>query len=834
MNNWKDTDKRSTGQQDASAQPGRASVTNAASGADPAADNRQPSDHVASILRAAIECLPFEFFAIGPDGRYMLQNSVLREHYGDAIGKRPEDYAPDETTRQLWHDNNRRALAGERVEGEVETRVGGQTRTYYNVITPIQDHGQVYGILGVNVDLTDRKQAEEALRLVEVKFRQIHDSLIDGVVSVGLDGLIRDFNEAYHKMLGYEPEELRTLRYSDVTPPRWHAYEAEIVRTQTLPRGHSEIYEKEYRRKDGTIFPVELRTFVIQGKDGRPCAMWAIVRDISERKRVEEALRRSHEELQQRVAEGQLNEARLEALLQLGRMTDAPLKEITDFALEQAVALTKSKIGYLAFMNDDETVLSMHSWSKEAMAECAIVDKPRVYPMATTGLWGEAARQRKPLITNDYPAPNPWKKGLPAGHIAISRHMNVPILDEGRVVVVAGVGNKDTDYDDPDVRQLTLLMEGMWALIQLRQVQRELRRHRDHLEQLVRERTEALQQSHDQLQAIYDGIAEGLLIADIVTKRFVRVNAAMCRMLGYTADELLGASLSDLHPPQEVANDTPQFEAVAEGRISLNEDRPLLRKDGTILYADIVAHRIVYEGGPCVLALFRDISERKRAQEALHKQYRTLRHLLQSSDHERQLIAYEIHDGLAQQLAGAIMQLQTFDHLKQKKPAPAAKAYEAGVTMLRQAHFETRRLISGVRPPILDEEGIAAAITHLLNEHGLHGGPDIEYRSKVNFHRLVPILENAVYRIVQEGLANACQHSRSPKVRVSLAQRDDRLRIEVRDWGVGFDAAAVHGDRFGLEGIRQRAKLLGGRCSIRSAPGKGTRIDVELPVVPRE
>ena len=87
------------------------------------------------------------------------------------------------------------------------------------------------------------------------------------------------------------------------------------------------------------------------------------------------------------------------------------------------------------------------------------------------------------------------------------------------------------------------------------------------------------------------------------------------------------------------------------------------------------------------------------------KEHRTLRHLLQSSDHERQLIAYEIHDGLAQQLAGAIMQFQTFNHLKDKKPKMAAKAYEAGMTMLRQGHVEARRLIAGVRPPILDEAG---------------------------------------------------------------------------------------------------------------------------------
>ena len=95
-------------------------------------------------------------------------------------------------------------------------------------------------------------------------------------------------------------------------------------------------------------------------------------------------------------------------------------------------------------------------------------------------------------------------------------------------------------------------------------------------------------------------------------------------------------------------------------------------------------------------------------------------------------------------------------------------------------------------------------------------------------------MENVIYRIVQEGLSNARNHSKSKKIRVSLKQRGDRLRIEIRDWGVGFDPKLVQEDHFGLEGIRERARLLGGKCSIKSKPGEGTVIMVELPLVERE
>ncbi|MBM3891698.1 MAG: HAMP domain-containing protein, partial [Verrucomicrobia bacterium] len=174
----------------------------------------------------------------------------------------------------------------------------------------------------------------------------------------------------------------------------------------------------------------------------------ALERHIAERNEAEKALL--------------LDEARLEALVKLAQMEDAPLKELTDFALEEAVRLTRSQIGYLAFMNEDETVLTMHAWSKTAMEQCAIQDKPLIYPVVTTGLWGEAVRQRKPVITNDYPAPNPLKKGTPEGHVPVRRHMNVPVFDGEKIVAVAGVGNKEEPYDTTDVRQLSLLMDGMW------------------------------------------------------------------------------------------------------------------------------------------------------------------------------------------------------------------------------------------------------------------------------------------------------------------------------------------------------------------------------------
>ena len=126
------------------------------------------------------------------------------------------------------------------------------------------------------------------MRPFERKFRSLHESMIDGFAVIDMTGRIQEFNAVFQRMLDYPAEELRRLTHEDITPKQWHAFEAQILRDQVLPRGYSEVYEKEYRRKNGTVFPVELRTILLRDESGRPAAMWAVVRDITERRRKEE------------------------------------------------------------------------------------------------------------------------------------------------------------------------------------------------------------------------------------------------------------------------------------------------------------------------------------------------------------------------------------------------------------------------------------------------------------------------------------------------------------------------------------------------------------------
>jgi PAS domain S-box-containing protein len=352
-------------------------------------------------------------------------------------------------------------------------------------ISYVSFEGRSY-LCGIVRDIGARVEAARGLRESERRFRTLFENAALGLALTDAEGRLIVTNAALQTLLGYSDDMLRAMSYLDRTHPDDREADSQLF--TELRDGRRDIYfiEKRLRRADGRVLWVHVTVSPVRDEDGRPTHFIRMIKDISDRKKIEE--------------EEQITKVRLEALLALNQMGAATLREITTFALESAVRVTRSKIGYLAFASDDESELVMQAWSDAALADCAIIDKPLRYPVATTGLWGEAVRQRRPIVTNDYAAPNPWQKGCPVGHVALVRHMNAPLIDGDRIVFVAGVGNKDEEYTDDDIRQLTLLMQGMWSMLQRRRADDELRRHKLRLEETVAERTRRLQEANQDLE----------------------------------------------------------------------------------------------------------------------------------------------------------------------------------------------------------------------------------------------------------------------------------------------------------------------------------------------
>jgi PAS domain S-box-containing protein len=623
-----------------------------------------------AVLKAAIECLPFDFFAIGEDGRYMLANAVCRANWGRVLGRTPEELAPTEDVRALWVDNNRRAFAGEKVEDMVTVTVKGEERIVYQVITPIRDEMRSYGILGVNIDITERKRAEEALQ-----------------------------------------------------------------------KAHHELEEK-----------VQERTAELSQANQQ------LTREIEERRRAEEALRQSERRFRNYFEQGLIGMA-VTSLDKRWLEVNGRLCEILGYSREELV-----QTDWAALTHPEDV--------------------------------GPNLRLFNPLLAGEIE------------HFTLNKRY----LKKDGSIVHATIHTRAFRKDDGTIDHIVTLIEDITARKQAE---------------------EALRISEEQYRGVAEACPDAIVMSDL-SGRVLFASRQTWGLLGLAdSDQLAGRSVFEYVIENDRKRLAENMSGLMEAGVRRNTEYTSLRKDGTTAPAEASSTVIRdAEGRPkAVMAVIRDITERKRAEEALERERQTLWHMLQASDYERRLIAYDIHDGLAQYLAAAGMQFQTHEALNQSSPSQAQKAYETAVELVRQAHSESRRLINEVRPPVIDEIGLETAISHLVHEQRRRGGPKIECHSGVQFGRLPSILENALYRIVQEALTNACKHGKSKKVTVAMTQEGQDVRLEVRDWGVGFNPGSVGKGHFGLEGIRQRVRLLGGRLTIDSTPGSGTRIQVVVPIV---
>ena len=331
----------------------------------------------------------------------------------------------------------------------------------------------------------------------------------------------------------------------------------------------------------------------------------------------------------------------------------------------------------------------------------------------------------------------------------------------------------------------------------------------------------AARQREIEWERTFDAVPDLIAILDS-SRRIVRINRAMAEQLGCWPDRCAGQLCHQVvHGLAQPLEACPHALSMADGKTHTAEVHEE-RLGGDFLVSTTPLHD---EAGNLVgsVHVCRNITEQKKARRALQQ-------LVDAGDRERHLISCEIHDGLAQLLAAATMHLSVYERAKDHDAVEADRAYATVVQVLRDAHAEVRKLIGGLQLPQVGAEGLVAAIEGLVREANQLGTTAVEFFCNVKTVTLDPMLEHTIIRIVQECVANACQHSGSTKVRIDFLRHEDQLRIEVQDWGAGFDPRRVPEGHFGLESIQQRAKIFGGRATIRSTPGTGTHITVELPV----
>jgi PAS domain S-box-containing protein len=346
---------------------------------------------------------------------------------------------------------------------------------------------------------------------------------------------------------------------------------------------------------------------------------------------------------------------------------------------------------------------------------------------------------------------------------------------------------------------------------------------------------EAVAASERRFRALIEDSWDAVALVDargIVTY----VSPSARRIHGFPEEEVIGHDAMDwVHP-----DDAPRLRALLAELVREPGARRHVRyrgrhRDGTWRWLEGHGTNLLHE--PAVAAVvcnFRDITERVHAEEELRlysERLRALsRQLMRAQEAERRRLARELHDELGQVLTAVSLNLQAAK--ADAAPAALPRLEEAAQTV-QLAIGQVRDLSLDLRPPMLDLLGLESALRWYAERQGVRAGFSVRLAGGLE-GRLPPDVETALFRVAQEALTNVARHALARRVEVEVRRHDGRVRMLLRDDGVGFDpdSTRVRADRggsFGLLGMQERVQLLGGRLDLTSAPGQGTSLCVEVP-----
>jgi PAS domain S-box-containing protein len=279
----------------------------------------------------------------------------------------------------------------------------------------------------------------------------LHEIILDDQ-GRAVDYRFLSINPAFERMTGLKAADIIGKTVLEVMPgtePYWIETYGRVALT-----GEAAFFEN-YSRETQKLFEVSAYQ---PARNQFAC----IFRDITQRKQAELDLKSAY--------------TKLEALWSITALEEADLKTMSDYILVTIVRMTGSEYGFYGFVNEDESVMTIHSWSGVAMKDCSIVDQPQHFSVSEAGIWAEAIRRREPFILNDYGKEQPAQKGLPVWHVDLKNLLVVPHILHGRIQSVAVVANRLSDYNQEDVAQIGAFLTSIEAIIARKRSEEELQK----------------------------------------------------------------------------------------------------------------------------------------------------------------------------------------------------------------------------------------------------------------------------------------------------------------------------------------------------------------------
>ena len=718
---------------------------------------------------------------------------------------------------------------------------------------------------------TQRRRIEEALRKSEKRYRELYEGSQDGYVLTDMKANIIEFNSAYKNMLGYPEKELLQKKYADLTPPKWHAVEAKIIKEQILKRGYSEIYEKEYIRKDGTVFPIELRVYLARDEKDKPIGMWAFIRDIRERKQAEARQLLTEKILRCLNQDKPSLDMIVDILTLIKEATGFEavgirLREGDDFpyfAVQGFSAEFVQAENYLCARDENGQVI--HDAEGRPLLECMCGNilsarTDPALPFFTEGgsFWTNSTTMLLASTSEQERQGRTRNRCNQDGYESVAL---IPLRSGEQIVGLLQLNDTRWGQFTPEMIRF---FEGIGASIgiALARIKDEqaLREARDGLEQKVQQRTAELSRTVDILQ---EEVKERTLAQQALQQSEVRLrDAQRIAHIGnwdwdivnnqlWWSDEIYHifglrpqefdatyeAFLSHVHPDDREFVKKSVNEALYE-RKPYSIDHRVVRPDGTerIVHEQAEVIRNANKSPVRMRGTVQDVTAQKQAEEKILDDQKLLRsltaELLLSEERERRKIAADLHDSVGQILAFSDRELGT---LQKSAPQKLMKSVEEIRHHIKQAVKQTQTLTFDLSPPSLYDLGFEAAVEELIEQFSKERKIECHFESCGQRKPIADHIKILLYRSIRELLTNVAKHSTAKLVRIALSRVNNNIVITVEDDGTGFDISrlerkAGNSKGFGLFSIRERLTHIGGQFDIQSGGGKGTKITLLVPL----
>ncbi len=549
----------------------------------------------AGLIITLLDSIPDIIFIKDTEGVYLGCNAEFARHVGhrkeDIPGKTDYDLYTQEEA-DFFREQDKRMLEHGKPRHNEEwiSYPDGRKVLLDTLKTSYRDaHGDVLGLIGICRDITERKRAEEAHRISEERYRNIAEANVGIVWETDANFTVTHVSGRVHEILGYEPGKIVGQSPLFLIDPEDQERISAIMDRMVHDHKPLKDFECWCRHRDGRRVRIQTNGIAFLDRNGVLLGFRGTHIDITESywaRRCQEIILRLHE------MSGR-DDAAISALL-----------------CEACSELTDSPMAFFGMVEPDESAMIAHVWSPQAMDECRVSDKPLHFPIATAGLWAQPIRQREAMIFNTFSGAAD-KRGLPEGHVRITRYMGVPIIYADKVIAVAAAANREAGYHERHINRLRMVTSSVADIL------------------LLRHREEALRESEEKHRRLFETMAQGV-VYHAADGTIISANPAAERILGLPFDQMRGkmpantcwrlikedgSAFSEADHPTLVALRTGQ----TVGPVALGLFNP---DKSSRIWLSITAIPLFQPGEAKpfqAYATFEDITERKRAEEALRK-----------------------------------------------------------------------------------------------------------------------------------------------------------------------------------------------------------------------